>query len=290
MLEKYTLTGHTKVFCIIGHPVEHSMSPTMWNPALQELGLDYIYVAYDVHPDNLEKAVEAFRVFGIRGANVTIPHKNTIMKFLDEIDPIAEKMGAINTVKNEDGYLKATNTDASGAKKSLIDAGCSIEDKNILFLGSGGAARSLAYLFSEEAKKIVLTDIIEERAITIANEIKKNMDANIEGKVANEKNIANLIKQADILINATPIGMYPKIDVTPISKDLLHNELFVFDVIYNPMETKLMKNAAEVGCETLSGLDMLINQGVIAFEWFTGKTPNSKLMKNKIIDFLGIKK
>jgi shikimate dehydrogenase len=211
------------------------------------------------------------------------------MKFLDEIDPIAEKMGAINTIKNEDGYLKATNTDAPGAKKSLKDAGCSIEAKNVLFLGSGGVARSLAYLFSEEAKKIILTDIVEERALKIANEIKKNMNANIEGMIANEKNIANLIMDIDVLINATPIGMHPNIDESPVSKDILHENLFVFDVVYNPMETKLMKDATKVGCETLGGLDMLINQGVIAFEWFTGKTPNSKLMKNKIIEFLGIK-
>ena len=288
MAGKYILTGHTKVFCIIGHPVEHSMSPTMWNPALQELGLDYVYVAFDVHPDNLEKAVDAFRFLGIRGANVTIPHKNSILKFLDEIDPIAEKMGAINTVKNEGGYLKATNTDAPGAKKSLLDAGCSIEGKNILFLGSGGVARSLAYLFSEEAKRIVLTDIIKERAVTIASEIKKNMDANIEGELASEKKISKLIKQTDLLINATPLGMHPHTDATPLSKELLHKDLFVFDVIYNPMETKLMKDAADIGCKTLSGLDMLVNQGVLAFEWWTGKSPNSKLMKSKIIEFLGI--
>ncbi|MHA1147048.1 MAG: shikimate dehydrogenase [Promethearchaeota archaeon] len=289
MTQNFTLTGHTKVFCIIGHPVEHSMSPTMWNPALQELGLDYVYIAFDVHPDNLENAVEAFRFLDIKGANVTIPHKNAIIPFLDEIDPIAKKMGAINTVKNEDGYLKAINTDAPGARKALLDMGCSIKGKEILFLGSGGAARSIAYLFSEEAERIVLTDIIEEQALKIAKEIKENMDANIKGMLSNEKNIAEQIKNADILINATPIGMYPKIDATPIKKELLHRDLFVFDVIYNPMETKLMKEAAEIGCKTLSGLDMLVNQGVIAFEWFTGKNPNSALMKTKIIDYLGIK-
>ncbi|TFG17929.1 MAG: shikimate dehydrogenase, partial [Promethearchaeota archaeon] len=107
MTQPFTLTGHTHVFCIIGHPVEHSMSPTMWNPALQELGLDYVYVAFDVHPNNLAKAVDAFRILDIKGANVTIPHKNAILPYLDEIDPIAKKMGAINTVKNEDGYLRA---------------------------------------------------------------------------------------------------------------------------------------------------------------------------------------
>ena len=283
------ISSHTKLLCIIGYPIEHSMSPTMHNPALQELGLDYVYVAFEVHPDNLKNAVDAIRALGIKGINVTIPHKETIMKFLDEIDPISEKMGAINTIKNDEGYLKATNTDAAGAKKSLIDAGFTIEGKNIVFVGSGGAARSIAYILSEDAKRVVLTDIVEERAVTVAKEISKNMGANVEGKLASDKVLADEIKNADLLINATPIGMYPKEGISPISKDLLHQELFVFDVIYNPMETQLMKEAAGIGCKTLSGLDMLVNQGVIAFEWWTGKTPNSKLMKDKIIDFLGIK-
>ncbi len=283
-----SFSGHTKTFCLIGHPVEHSMSPTMWNPALQELGLDYVYVAFDVHPDNLRKAVDAFRALDIKGINVTIPHKETIIKYLDEIDPIAEKMGAINTIKNENGYLKARNTDAGGAKKSLLDAGCTISGNNILIIGSGGVARALCYTLSEEAEKIVLTDIIEEKAITLANEVKEKMNANIIGKMSNEATIKEEIKNADILINATSLGMYPKMDVTPVPKDLLHSDLFVFDVIYNPLETLLMKEAVEIGCKTLSGLDMLVNQGVLAFEWWTGKTPNSSTMKSKIIDFLEI--
>jgi len=283
------ITGHTKTLCIIGYPVGHSMSPIMHNAQINDLGLDFVYIAFEVHPDNLEKAVQGFRALDIKGINVTIPHKETIIKYLDEIDPISEKMGAINTIKNDDGYLKATNTDAAGAKKSLVDAGFTIEGKNIVFVGSGGAARSIAYILSENAKKIVLTDIVEERAVIVAREITKNMGANVEGKLASDKVLADEIKHADLLINATPIGMYPKEGDSPISKDLLHQELFVFDVIYNPMETQLMKDATEIGCKTLSGLDMLINQGVIAFEWWTGKTPNSKLMKDKIIDFLGIK-
>lgn len=289
MTEKVSLTAHTNIFCIIGHPVEHSMSPTMWNPALQELGLDYAYVAFDVHPDNLEKAINGMRALGIKGMNVTIPHKENVIQYLDEIDPIAKKMGAVNTIKNDDGVLKARNTDAGGAKKSLIDAGCEITGKNILFLGSGGVARSVAYVLSEEANKIVLTDIVEKAAVTVAEEIKQNMGANIEGKLSDEAIVKEEIQKADILINATPIGMHPKVDASPISKELLHEDIFVFDVIYNPLKTKLMKDAAEIGCKTLGGLDMLVNQGVLAFEWWTGKTPNPNLMKSKVIDFLGIK-
>ena len=288
MSDKTTFSGYTKVFCLIGHPVEHSMSPTMWNPALQELGLDYVYIAYDVHPDNLESAIKGMRALGIKGMNVTIPHKQMVMKYVDEIDPIAEKMGAVNTIKNDNGVLKAKNTDAGGAKKSLIDAGCELSGKKVLILGSGGVSRALCFILTEEVEKIVLTDIVEDLSINLAKEVKEKTNANIEGKISNDAILAEEVKDTDILINATPLGMFPKIDSTPLPKELLHKDLFVFDVIYNPLETKLLKEAAEIGCKTLSGLDMLVNQGVLAFEWFTGKTPNSKLMKNKIISFLGL--
>ncbi|MHA2035302.1 MAG: shikimate dehydrogenase [Promethearchaeota archaeon] len=289
MSSEKLLTSKTKIFCVIGHPIEHSMSPIMWNPALQDLGLDFAYLAFDIHPKDLEKAIEGIKALGIRGVNVTIPHKETVINYLDEIDPIALKIGAVNTIKNEGGLLKARNTDASGAKKALQDAGCTISGKNIVFLGAGGVGRSLAYIMAEESNHIMLTDLVEERAITVANEIKEKMKTDIEGKLANRDNIEKGLKKADILINATPIGMYPNVEDTPITKDLLHGDLFVFDVVYNPLETRLMKEASEIGCQTLGGLDMLVNQGVLAFEWWTNQNPNRNLMKNKIITFLGIK-
>lgn len=289
MSSEKLITSKTKIFCVIGHPIEHSMSPIMWNPALHELDLDYVYLAFDVHPKDLEEAIKGIRALDIKGINVTIPHKETVIKYLDEIDPIALKIGAVNTIKNEKGFLKARNTDASGAKKALIDAGCNISGKNIVFLGAGGVARSLAYIMAEEANHIILTDLVEERAIAVAKEIKKNMKVDIEGKISNRNNVNEGLKKADILINATPIGMYPNIEDTPITKDLLHGDLFVFDVVYNPLETRLMKDAREIGCQTLGGLDMLVNQGILAFEWWTNQNPNRNLMKKKIIEFLGIK-
>ena len=283
------LTGKTKVFCLLGHPVEHSMSPTMWNPALKDLGLDYIYVAYNVHPKDLNDAIKGIRALNIKGVNVTIPHKEKVMEFIDEIDPLAKKMGAVNTIKNEDGYLKARNTDAGGAKKALLDAGCILEGKNALILGAGGASRALCFTLAQEVNKVILTDIVKEKAIKLANEVQTKLDANITGKKATDTTLQEYIGEMDILINATPIGMYPSTDNTPISKEFLHSDLFVFDVVYNPLETRLMKEAAEMGCETLGGLDMLVNQGVLAFQWWTEKEPNEDLMKNKIIEFLGIK-
>ena len=177
------ITSHTNVLCVIGHPIEHSMSPTMWNPALQELELDYVYVAFNVHPDSLKKAINGIRSLGIKGVNVTIPHKKAIIKYIDEVDPIALKIGAINTIKNEDGILKARNTDAGGAKKSLLDMGFDISGKKILILGSGGVSRAIAYILAEEANKIVLTDLIEERATAVASEIRDNMKVDIEFQI-----------------------------------------------------------------------------------------------------------
>jgi shikimate dehydrogenase len=283
------ITSKTKIFCVIGHPIEHSMSPIMWNPALQELRLDYVYLAFDVHPKDLAKAISGIRSLGIRGINVTLPYKETVIKYLDEIDPIALKIGAINTIKNDEGTLKARNTDASGAKKALLDADCNVSGKNIVFLGAGGVGRSLAYIMAEESNQITLMDLVEERAIAVANEIKENLNVSIEGKISNKNTINETLKKADILINATPVGMYPKVEDTPITKKSLHSDLFVFDVVYNPLETRLMKEAAEIGCQTLGGLDMLVNQGILAFEWWTNKNPNRSLMKKKIIEFLGIK-
>ncbi len=289
MSTRQTITGHTKVLCVIGHPIEHSMSPTMHNAAIHDLGLDYVYVAYDVHPNSLEKAVQGFKALEIVGINVTIPHKENIMKYMDEIDPMAKNIGAVNTIKNDKGHFVARNTDAAGGKKALIDGGCEISGKRILFLGSGGVARALAFILAEEAEKVVLTDIDEKKAISLASEGSRYFKNKFETKKSTENVLQAETKKADVLINATPIGMFPNINASPLPKHFLHPELFVFDVVYNPLKTRLIKEAEDLGCKALGGLDMLINQGALAFEWWTGKTPNTKLMKSKIIDFLGIK-
>ncbi len=289
MTNNQYINAHTKIFCLIGHPVEHSMSPTMWNPALRELGLNYVYIALDVHPNNLENAIRGLKALNIEGMNVTIPHKEEVIKFLDEIEPMAQKIGAINTIKNENGRLIGRNTDAGGAKKALLDAGCKLEGKKVLCLGAGGVSRALCFILSEDVEKIVLTDLYEMRAKNLAKEIKTQLEINIEAKLSKDDILRTEIKKADILINATPIGMFPNVDQSPVSPELLHEGLFIYDVIYNPLETKLMKDASKIGCKTLGGLEMLVNQGVLAFEWWTGKSPDSTLMKKKIIQYLDLK-
>jgi len=286
---KSSITGNTKVLCVIGHPIAHSMSPIMHNAVIQDLKLDFVYVAFDILPEHLEKAVEGFKALGIKGINVTIPHKIAIMKLLDEIDPLAEKIGAINTIKNENNHLIGKNTDALGAKVALLNAGFDIMEKNVLIIGAGGAARAIAFSLSKECKKIVILNRTEQKAFSLARDLKKIATIPIEGKKLNEQHLKQYLFHSDLLINTTSVGMAPNTNTILIPKEWLSSHLFVFDVIYNPLETKLIKDAKEIGCKTLGGLDMLVNQGALAFEWWTGEKPNKILMKNKIIEFLNLK-
>jgi len=289
MLKKPYITARTNVLCVIGHPIEHSMSPIMHNAALKDLSLDYVYVAFNIPPNDLKKAVLGFKMFSIKGINVTIPHKENIIPYLDEIDPLAEKIGAVNTIKNEGKYLIGKNTDASGAKKALLDAGCEIAGKKALILGAGGAAKAVSFAISEDLDAVYIANRTEKRAIKLAKDLTNKTTIKAVGKNMSINTLKNLVNDVDILINTTPLGMYPDIDGSPISEEILHSNLFVFDIVYNPLETRLLKEARKIGCKTLGGLDMFVNQGALAFEWWTGKKPSLNLMKEKVVEFLGKK-
>jgi shikimate dehydrogenase len=284
MEENNIITAQTKLFCIIGYPIEHSMSPVMYNAVIKELNLDYVYLAFIVYPNNLKLAVKAFKTLDIKGINVTIPFKEKIIKYLDEIDPIAKKIGAINTIKNEDGYLIGRNTDADGSKKAILNSGYAISGRKGLILGAGGTARALSYSLANDINKITIVNRTEKRAEKLAKELNRNFGIDVKSKRFSTTILKKETKKADFLINTTPIGMYPNVDKTPISAEFLHEDLFVFDVVYNPLETKLLKDAIECGCKTLGGLDMLVYQGASAFEWWTNEKPNVNIMRNKIIE------
>ena len=261
----------------------------MHNAVHKDLSLDYVYVAFNIPPNDLKKAVLGFKMFSIKGINVTIPHKEIIIPYLDEIDPLAEKIGAVNTIKNEDKYLIGKNTDASGAKKALLDAGCEIIGKKALILGAGGAAKAVSFAISEELDALYIANRTEKRAVKLAKDLTNKTTIKAVGKNMSLNTLKNLVNDVDILINTTPLGMYPDINKSPISEEMLHNNLFVFDIVYNPLETRLLKEARKIGCKTLGGLDMFVNQGALAFEWWTGKKPNLNLMKEKVVEFLGKK-
>jgi len=289
MFEKNFSSTHKKILCVIGYPIEHSMSSIMHNTAIHELGLNYVYLAFNILPKSLKLAVEGIKTFNIIGINVTLPFKQKIMRYLDDIDPTAKKIGAVNVIKNDDGFLTGKNTDAEGGLKALINAGYTVSGKNIMLLGAGGASRALTYVLAKDANKTIIVNRTKKKAINLANDVRKDLGIKIEGKEYRNNILKDESNKADILVNTTPIGMYPNVDKSPIPAEFLHEDLIVFDIIYNPLETKLIKDATQKGCKTLGGLDMLVNQGVLAFEWWTNKKPNSSLMKKKVAEFLGNK-
>ena len=282
------ISAKTKIFCIIGHPISHSFSPLIHNYWFKNLGLDSKYIALDVDPDQLKQATKGLKALNIEGFNVTLPHKEKIIRLIDNVDSLAQDIGAVNTIKKENGQLIGRNTDAIGGKQALLDAGCQINNKNVLILGAGGAAKAICFALGDAIDNLVIANRTQKRATILAKELMKKKDLKIKVIDIIAPILKKELENIDILINTTPIGMYPNIGQSPISKDVLHNDLFIFDLIYNPLETKLLKDATSIGCKSLGGLDMLINQGALAFEWWTNKKPNINGIKYKIIEIFGM--
>lgn len=283
------IDGKTQLIVLIGNPVEHSMSPKMHNAAFRKLGLNYVYVAVRVDNDKLKEAIDGIRAFNIKGANVTVPHKITIMQYLDEIDPVAENIGAINTILNKDGYLYGTNTDGIGVVRSLKEEGVNFTGKKIVMIGAGGVARPIAYNLAPETAEFILFDIDESAVQNLAQDLNNKIGGTFRGFESDPQKIAEELQDADIFINATPVGMFPKVTESIIVKDLLRKNLVVFDVVYNPLETKLLKEARAVGSKAISGIMMLVYQGVAAFELWTGQKAPVSLMKQMVLKGLGLR-
>ena len=281
------ISAKTKIFCVIGHPISHSFSPLIHNYWFKNLGLDSKYIALNVDPNQLKQATKGLKALNIEGFNITLPHKEKIIRLIDNVDSLAQDIGAVNTVKNENGYLIGRNTDAIGGKQALLDAGCQIENQNVLVLGAGGAAKAICFALVDVIDNLVIANRTLKRATILAKELMKKKDIKI--KVINifAPTLKKELENIDLLINTTPIGIYPNKGQSPISKDVLHNDLFIFDLVYNPLETQLLKDATSIGCKSLGGLDMLINQGALAFEWWTNKKPNINGIKTKIIEIFG---
>jgi len=253
------IDANTKICCLIGDPVEHSLSPLIHNAGYQALGINYAYVSFQV--SDIKQAIEGIRGLGIRGVSVTIPHKISAVKYIDKIDPLAEEVGAINTIVNDDGVLAGYNTDGDGALQALEEV-TTLKGKKAVLIGSGGAALAIAFGLKARGVKLVVLNRTEEKAGRLAKRV------NAEGFGGLQK--LSEISSADILINATPLGMSPKTDQSIIPKDLLHNRLTVFDVVYNPRDTRLLIEARERGCAVVYGYKMLLYQAVKQFELFTG--------------------
>jgi shikimate dehydrogenase len=282
------ISGKTKICGLIGDPVAHTMSPVMHNAAFTELALDYVYLPFRVSPEDLPRAVSGLKALNAIGFNVTIPHKVVVVPLLDEIDPLAERIGAVNTVVNESGVLKGYNTDASGFLRALLESGIEPGGKSIVLLGAGGAARAIAYILAERQTGLTILNRREELdwAREIARNIKKDLGNEVKVFELLVGHLAAALEKADVLVNATSVGMSPGSDISPVPAELIRPGLAVMDIVYNPVRTKLLRDAAGAGAMTVAGLDMLVWQGALAFEKWTGRQAPFNLMKKVALNEL----
>jgi shikimate dehydrogenase len=264
-----------KICCLIGDPVEHSLSPLIHNAGYQALGMDYVYLAFQVK--DIKGAIEGIKKLGIRGASVTMPHKARVIEYVDEIDRLALETGAVNTIVNNDGVLTGYNTDYQGALKALEEA-TPLEGKRAVLVGSGGAATAIALLLKRGGAKLVILNRTEEKAKRLAEMF------DVEDSGGLEK--LNEVSSANILINATPVGMWPKTNQSLIPKSLLHKRLVVFDTVYNPKETRLLSEARKKGCTIIYGYKMFLYQAAFQFEIFTGQQAPLAAMESALTQAL----
>ncbi len=279
-------TGKTKVCGIIGDPIEHTMSPVIHNAVFQNKGIDYIYLAFRVKEEELGKAIAGIKALNMKGLNVTIPHKVAVIQYLDELDPIADKIGAVNTIVNNDGVLKGYNTDAAGFLQSLLERGIEPKGKKVVILGAGGASRAISFILAERGSSLTILNRTWDRAKTCADRIAETFQSEIVALKLDEDNLAAALSKADILVNTTSIGMSPDIDETPVNAALLKSGLVVSDIVYNPIKTRLQREAELAGATVVSGLDMLVWQGALAFQKWTGLEAPIELMKQEALKLL----
>ena len=275
------IDAKTRVCAVIGNPVEHSLSPAIHNAAFEALGLDFAYVAFRV--EDIAGAMAGVRALGnFRGLSVTIPHKLSIMDHLDQIEEVARNIGSVNTVLKEDGILKGSSSDGPGALKALEDRGAAPAGKRVLVLGSGGAARAITFTLAtmESPPEISILGVIPDELDRLLRDLKEKTPASVGGCNMDDDSLRTGVGESDIIIHCTPIGMRPKAEDTLVPKELLRPDQAVFDIVYTPRETRLLRDARSVGCKTIPGLEMFVNQAVVQFELWTGKTAPIVVMKS----------
>ena len=282
------ISGRTRLCGVMGDPIEHTMSPVMHNAAFRQTGLDYVYTAFRVKPEELGQAIAGMRALNIRGLNVTIPHKVAVIPFLDELVPLAEKIGAVNTIVNDDGTLKGYNTDASGFLQALLENGADPRDRNVLVLGAGGASRAISLTLADQGARLTILNRQEELdwAEELAARVSQLSDTTARAGLLDRQNLSEGLAKADILVNATSVGMSPDSGSSPVEADLLRSGLAVFDAVYNPLKTRLLADAEAAGAKTISGIEMLAWQGALAFEKWTDQKAPADLMREEAIRLL----
>ncbi|MBI4187868.1 MAG: shikimate dehydrogenase [Chloroflexi bacterium] len=285
-MENRAISGKTKLCGIIGDPVEHTISPAMHNAAFLKTGLDYLYVPFRVKKEALAEAIAGMRALNIRGLNVTIPHKVAVLQYLDKLDPLADKIGAVNTIVNDNGVLTGYNTDADGFLQALLEKDIEPKGQNVVILGAGGASRAVSFILAERGANLVIINRSPDSARKLAGSILPASDKKVVASELNKENLAKALSKADMLVNTTSLGMVPDADHTPVAADLLRRGLIVFDIVYNPVKTRLLKEAKSAGAKIIGGLDMLVWQGALAFEKWTGRKAPVELMRQEATKLL----
>ncbi|MEM2303898.1 MAG: shikimate dehydrogenase [Candidatus Methanomethylicia archaeon] len=278
------IDAKTKVYCLIGDPVEHSISPLIFNTVFKHLGLNSVYITFHVKPENLESAINGFKAIGVKGFNVTIPHKVRITKLVDYVDAKAQLINAVNVVSNCNGILKGYNTDGCGALKALKSFNVIVSGKTVTLVGAGGASRAIAFAIAyENPEKIYIVN----RTLTRAEELAYSLKSRVNAKPCSFNDLY-AFREADIIINCTPVGMYPNVNESPFDCSLLKNECVVMDIVYNPVETKLLREAKALGLKTIDGVPMLIYQAALAFKIWMNQYPPIDLMMATAYRALGV--
>lgn len=275
------ISGKTKMCIIIGDPVEHTLSPKMHNAAYEALGIDdqFVYAACRVKVEDVKHVVAAVRVMGIRGLTCTVPHKIEVMNYLDKIDDIARKIGAVNTVVNDDGILKGYNTDWLGVVIPL-ERITSLKRKTVAVIGAGGASRAIAFGVVEKGAKVKIYNRTLSKAKQLAEEL---------GVETGSLDELEEIKSFDIIINATSLGMAPDEDKSPVPTEFFSKNQIVFDAVYVPYETKFLRDAKIRGARIIHGIEMLLYQGIVQFEYYTNHKAPADVMRKTLYDHFNIK-
>ena len=281
-----TISGKSKVYGVIGDPIGHSLSPAIQNAAFEASKLNCVFLAFRVKSEEVSKALDGIRALGIQGLNVTMPHKKAVISFLDEVDQNAKLLNAVNTIKNDNGKLYGLNTDGVGALEALRENGVEPKGKKVTLLGAGGAARAIAFALAKEANELSIVNRTLQSAAELADLLHQRFNSKVVAYTLSPLAIKATVAEADLLINASSIGMKPNVNLTPVKRRWLKKDLAVMDIVYNPTETKLAKDAKALGAKVITGVEMLIYQGAASFEFWTGCKAPVEVMRKAALSHL----
>jgi len=280
------ISGKTRLCGVIGDPIGHSLSPTIQNAAFSHLGLDFVFLAFPVKAADLENAMRGMRGLGIHGLNVTMPHKSAVIGCLDEVDFTVRFLDSANTILNRDGKLSGFSTDGVGALKALLEKGVALSGKKVTLLGAGGAAKAIAFVLAPEVGELAILNRSAEKAEELAETLGHMFNRKVVGGSLSPDAIKENLRDSDVLVNATSAGMKPNISQSLVAPEWLKSDLAVMDIVYNPVETKLAKDAKAAGAKVISGVEMLIYQGAASFEIWTDHSAPIEVMRNAALNKL----